>query len=246
VACDNNATSPFFGHCYAEWDDNLAGDVIFLNTSTDGGLTWGPSKQPAGGPTGLGGMPMAKPNGAVIVPSSDAFLTSLIAYGSRDGGNTWSSAVTIAFPSTHLIAGGLRDLNLPSAAMDAAGRSFVVWHDCKFRTNCSSNDIVFSTSQDGRTWSPAKRIPIDAVNSTVDHFILFLPADDLHRLHLQINGRIYFFVGRRQNLDSAHHSSRTDEFELASHYFAGADGGGLPVAFFRQRRIPSGVCVSQT
>jgi len=61
VACDNNATSPFFGHCYAEWDDNLAGDVIFLNTSTDGGLTLGPSKQPAGGPTGLGGMHWSSP-----------------------------------------------------------------------------------------------------------------------------------------------------------------------------------------
>jgi hypothetical protein len=117
-----------------------------------------------------------KPNGTVIVPSSDAFLTSLIAYGSRDGGNTWSSAVTIAFPSTHLIAGGLRDLNLPSAAMDAAGRAFVVWHDCRFRANCSSNDIVISSSQDGRTWSPAKRIPIDPVTSTVDHFI---PAIDV-------------------------------------------------------------------
>jgi BNR repeat-like domain len=171
VACDNNTTSPFFGHCYAEWDDNLAGDVIFLNTSTDGGLTWGPSKQPAGGPTGLGGMPMAKPNGTVIVPSSDAFLTSIIAYGSSNGGNSWSAAVTVAFPTTHGIAGGLRDLNLPSSAMDAGGRAFVVWHDCSFRTNCSSNDIVISSSHDGKTWSPAKRIPIDAVTSTVDHFI---------------------------------------------------------------------------
>ena len=60
VACDNNTGSPFFGHCYGEWDDNFAGDVIFLNTSTDGGLTWGPNKQPAGGPTGLGGQPFGR------------------------------------------------------------------------------------------------------------------------------------------------------------------------------------------
>ena len=90
VACDNNTASPFYGHCYAEWDDNFAGDVIFLNTSTDGGMTWGPSKQPAGGPTGLGGQPMAQPGGLVIVPSSDAFLSSLLAYTSSDGGNTWT------------------------------------------------------------------------------------------------------------------------------------------------------------
>jgi hypothetical protein len=176
IACDNNATSPFFGHCYAEWDDNFAGDVIFLSTSTDGGLSWGPAKQPAGGPIGLGGMPLAKPNGTVVVPGADAFLSSFIAYGSRDGGNSWSSAATIANPITHAIAGGLRDLNLPSAAMDAAGRTFVVWHDCRFRTNCSSNDIVVSVSSNGRTWSPPRRIPIDPVGSTVDHF---LPAIDI-------------------------------------------------------------------
>ncbi|HKD01625.1 MAG TPA: sialidase family protein [Terriglobales bacterium] len=171
VACDNNTASPFYGHCYAEWDDNFAGDVIFLNTSTDGGMTWGPSKQPAGGPTGLGGQPMAQPGGRVIVPSSDAFLSSLLAYTSSDGGNTWTSAVTIAIPNTHLNSGGLRDLNLPAAAIDAAGKVFVAWHDCRFRAGCPANDIVYSTSTDGTHWSKAIRVPIDPTTSTVDHFI---------------------------------------------------------------------------
>ena len=171
VACDNNSGSPFFGHCYAEWDDNFAGDVIFLNTSTDGGMTWGPNTQPAGGPTGLGGNPMAQPNGTVIVPTSDAFASSLLAYTSADGGNTWSSTVTIAVPNTHANSGGLRDLNLPGAAIDAAGKVFVAWHDCSFRSGCPSNDIVFSTSTNGKTWSKALRVPIDPTTSTVDHFI---------------------------------------------------------------------------
>jgi len=171
VACDNNSGSPFFGHCYAEWDDNGSGDVIFMSTSTDGGATWGSPKQPAGGPIGLGGQPQIRPNGIVIVPSSDAFLSSEIAWGSRDGGNTWSAAVTIAFPVTHGIAGGLRDLNLPSAAIDGSGRVFVAFHDCRFRAGCSSNDIVLSSSKDGKTWTSPKRVPIDAASSTVDHFI---------------------------------------------------------------------------
>ena len=46
-----------------------------------------------------------------------------------------------------------------------------MWPDCRFRTNCSSNDIVYSTSATGTTWTAVKRVPIDAVTSTVDHFI---------------------------------------------------------------------------
>jgi len=171
VACDNFPASPFFGHCYAEWDDNGNGDQIFMSTSTDGGATWGQPKQPAGGAFGLGGQPQIRPNGIVVVPSSDAFLSSQIAWASRDGGNSWTAATTIAVPITHAIAGGLRDLNLPSSATDAAGRVFVAFHDCRFRSGCSSNDIVLSMSKDGRTWSPVKRVPIDPTNSSVDHFI---------------------------------------------------------------------------
>ena len=171
VACDNNTGSPFFGHCYAEWDDNGSGDVIWLSTSTDGGLTWSAPVQPAGGPIGLGGQPVIKPNGGVIVPGADAFLSSFISYRSVNGGTSWSAAATIASPITHVNAGGLRDLNLPSSAIDSKGLVYVAWHDCRFRSGCTSNDIVLSTSRDGQTWSPPHRVPIDATTSTVDHFI---------------------------------------------------------------------------
>jgi hypothetical protein len=171
VACDNNVGSPYYGHCYAEFDDNGSGDIIYLSTSTDGGLTWSSPVQPKGSPIGLGGQPLIKPNGNVIVPSPDAFLSSYFAYGSGDGGATWSASTTIAFPSTHANSGGLRDLNLSSSAMDASGRAYVAWHDCRYRSGCSSNDIVFATSFNGRTWSQPHRVPIDAVSSTVDHFL---------------------------------------------------------------------------
>jgi hypothetical protein len=171
VSCDNNSSSPFFGHCYAAWDDNLAGDVIFMNTSTDGGLTWAAAKQPAGAPTGLGENPLAAPNGVVVAPGSDAFSSSIQAFTSKNGGTSWTGIVTITTTTTHAIAGGLRDLNLPTSAMDAKGKTYVVFHDCRFRTGCSSNDIVMSTSANGKTWSAVARIPIDAVNSTADHFI---------------------------------------------------------------------------
>jgi hypothetical protein len=42
---------------------------------------------------------------------------------------------------------------------------------------CASNDIVFSTSTDGVTWTDPARIPIDLATSTVDHFIPGLAVD---------------------------------------------------------------------
>src|SRR6266699_6331029 len=35
TVCDNTASSPFFGHCYTEFDDNTLGDLIQMSTSPD-------------------------------------------------------------------------------------------------------------------------------------------------------------------------------------------------------------------
>jgi hypothetical protein len=77
----------------------------------------------------------------------------------------------------HYVAGSLRAMPLPSAGIDAGGRVYVVWSDCRFRTNCAANDIVLSTSSDGLTWSSVARVPIDDVAGTVDHFIPGLAVD---------------------------------------------------------------------
>ena len=63
------------------------------------------------------------------------------------------------------------------SAIDANGQVYVVWPDCRFRSGCSSNDIVMSTSTDGVKWSDPQRIPIDAVTSTVDHFLPSIAID---------------------------------------------------------------------
>ena len=75
------------------------------------------------------------------------------------------------------MAGGLRSGPLPSAAIDGGGKVYVVWQDCRFRHGCRSNDIVMSTSTDGTSWTAPVRIPIDATNSGVDHFIPGLAAN---------------------------------------------------------------------
>jgi hypothetical protein len=101
----------------------------------------------------------------------------MLAFLSTDGGSTWSSTTIISTISDHIVAGNLRNLALPMSAIDAAGVMYVVWPDCRFRTGCSSNDIVLSTSSNGMTWTAPVRIPIDPVSSTVDHFLPAIAAD---------------------------------------------------------------------
>jgi hypothetical protein len=175
VACDMTATSPFYGNCYMEWDDNGASDQVYMSTSTDGGLTWSAGVVVSGA-LGLGGEPLVLPSGKVVVP----FLTgssTISSFSSGDGGATWSLSVLIANVSDHRVAGGLRSDALPSAQIDGGGTVYVVWQDCRFRSGCSSNDLVMSTSADGTIWTAPARIPIDAVSSSVDHFIPGLGID---------------------------------------------------------------------
>ncbi len=176
IACDNSSGSPYYGRCYAQWDNNSAGNIMQMTTSTDGGATWGAIMTPAGSPSGLGGQPVVQSNGVVVVPYS-ANNSAIRAFKSTNGGASWVSDVNVASVSTHSVAGSIRTSPLPSAEIDPGGRIFVVWQDCRFRSGCASNDIVMSSSTDGTTWSAVTRIPIDAVNSTVDHFIPGIAVD---------------------------------------------------------------------
>jgi len=168
IACDSTPTSPHYGNCYIEVDVTSSGNTITMSTSTDGGKTWGAQKFPSGNPSGLGGQPLVQPDGTVVVPYSANFASQR-AFRSTDGGATWSASVEIATISDHSVP-GMREEPLPSAEMDAKGTIYVAWDDCRFRSGCTSNDIVMTTSKDGVTWSAVKRIPIDAVGSGRDHF----------------------------------------------------------------------------
>ena len=176
IVCDNTASSPYYGHCYVEWDDPSAQDIIEMSTSTDGGLTWGLPITTADQATGIGGQPLVQPNGTVVVPI-EGVSNSMLAFTSTDGAATWNASTTIATIIDHLEAGNLRSSPLPGAEIDASGKVYVVWSDCRFRANCGSNDLVLSTSMDGTTWTSPARIPIDATSSTVDHFIPGLAVD---------------------------------------------------------------------
>jgi len=178
IVCDNTASSPFYGNCYVEWDDPSSQALIEMNTSTDGGLTWGPALNTADRAHGVGGQPLVQPNGTVIVPI-EGLTGPMLSFISTNGGTSWNSTLPIVKMITdHAEAGNLRRTGpLPSAAIDSAGNVYVVWGDCSFRTGCPSNDLVLSTSNNGTTWATPARIPIDPISSTVDHFIPGLGID---------------------------------------------------------------------
>jgi BNR repeat-like domain len=177
ITCDNTPTSPYFGHCYIEWDDPSTRNLIWMSTSTDGGLTWSAAHTTADLAAGIGGQPVVQPNGTVIVPIENDTGAAMLAFRSTNGGTSWSAAATISSITDHFVAGNLRTSALPSAAIDAAGKVYAIWQDCRFRTGCSSNDLVLSTSTDGVKWTAPTRIPIDPLTSTVDHFIPGLAAE---------------------------------------------------------------------
>jgi hypothetical protein len=172
ITCDNNANSKFYGHCYAEWDT----PEIEISTSTDGGLSWGPAKTSADGAFGSGAEPLVQPNGQVVM----IFLgNNMMAFTSNNGGASWGSSFTIAPVNTFQGNSSLRSVGLPfpSTGIDKSGKLYVVWSDCSFRSGCSTNDLVLITSTNGKKWTKPARIPIDALNSTVDHFIPGLAVD---------------------------------------------------------------------
>jgi hypothetical protein len=176
TACDNHAASPFYGNCYTEFDNFGEGDLEYMSTSADGGLTWSAPVSPAGNPKGLGGQPVVQPNGTVIVPF-ESLKGTIGAFRSTDGGATWSKEFRVSKISFHPNSGGLRTSPLPTAEIDASGRVYVAWEDCRFEPKCAANDIVLSSSNDGANWSAVSRIPIDDVGSGVDHFIPGLGVD---------------------------------------------------------------------
>ena len=175
VTCDTWAASPFFGRCYAQWDDFGSGNIFHMATSTDGGLTWSPAQVP--NDSVIAGQPVVQPSGRVVVPIDDGFEGSLLSYVSTNGGQSYVGPSNITSIQSHGEAGNLRSGPLPSAEVDADGNVYVVWADCRFRSGCPANDIVMSTSMDGQHWSSVVRIPIDPTSSTVDHFLPGIAVD---------------------------------------------------------------------
>jgi hypothetical protein len=177
IACDDHPSSAYYGHCYLEWDEFGGTGLINVSVSADGGATWSVPARPASPSGGIGGQPLVRADGTVVMPIETLDFQQIISFASRDGGKTWSSPAHLANVIDHAVAGGFRFSPFVSAAGDGGGTMYAVWQDCRFRSNCSSNDLVLSKSNDGTVWSVPARIPVDAVSSSVDHFLPGLSVD---------------------------------------------------------------------
>ncbi len=177
ITCDNSAKSPYYGNCYEVWDIPPANGTILLSTSSDGGKTWSAPTMTADQATGSWTQPLVQTNGRVVVVYFA--YGPMLAFSSNDGGKTWGVSDTIAYANNYAGNSNLRSIGvaMPSTGIDASGKIYVVWSDCSFRQNCSTNDLVLSTSKNGKKWASPARIPIDGLKSTVDHFIPGLGVD---------------------------------------------------------------------
>lgn len=222
IACDNASTSPFFGHCYIQWDTVNVGTLRF-STSIDGGLTWSAPVSPTGSAVGGNGQVHVQPNGNVVVPmgttSAANFLTGpfdISSVVSTDGGATWNAPVTISSaPPAHNVFDFRTGAS--SSGIDGAGNVYVVWPDCSFRPGCPSNDLVFSKSSDGINWTTPARIPIDPVTSTVDHFTPGVAVD------INTSGSTAHLLVTYYSYTDANCTDATCQLNLG--FFTSGDGG---------------------
>jgi hypothetical protein len=174
IVCDNHTASPYYGNCYAEWDDMGHNQQLHMAVSKDGGATWTQSKVPTAQAV-IGGQPLIQPSGKVIMPIQQ--LSNIVTFVSTNGGTSYTGPSKVASITYHTEAGNFRSSPLPTAGIDSAGKIYVAWEDCRFIASCTANDIVYTSSADGTTWSAVTRIPIDATTSGVDHFLPGLAVD---------------------------------------------------------------------
>ena len=177
ITCDNQPTSPYYGRCYLIDASHAAGpgnNKILASTTTDGGATW---SAPVGTTTNQQAYdvdPVVRPDGSVVVLATQTTGSKLVTFRSVDGGQTWSDPTQITTIGVHSLSSGgvsMRTTSKPAATVDAAGRVYVTWYDCRFRTACTNNDIVWIWSDDGVAWSAVQRVDVDPLASTTEHFV---------------------------------------------------------------------------
>jgi hypothetical protein len=183
LTCDGWRGSPFRGRCYlayTRFDPPGVNLRLEVQTSVDGGVSWGPPVMIPIDNTllaledTLSAEPVVRPSGELIVLYFEG--RRIRASRSSDGGATFaaSDAVANLFWRVYSFAPErLRAPNIPSVAVDAAGTVYAAWSDCRFRPGCTANDIVLARSPAPGVWTEPERIPLEPLIGAKD---FLLPA----------------------------------------------------------------------
>jgi len=251
TTCDSTESSPFFGHCYTEFDVVNFGDLEQMSTSADGGQTWGAPLATRDRVHGIGGQPLVQPDGTVIVPFDGfSFATFLLmAFRSTDGGASWSAARVISPIKFRRPAGGIRaGIPLPSAEMDASGRDYVVWSDCRFEPQCSASDLLLTTTTDGVVWTHPSLIPADGSARLVLAFYYY-PQASCTTSTCQLNvgivasadgGSSWTRTGQIAGPMSLGWLPNTSQGFMVGDYISTSFSGGTAFPAFALASVPSG------
>lgn len=226
ITCDNGQTSRYRGRCYMLYTDDAKSEVV-SQSSDDGGQTWSLPLRAAGLLVGV--QPAVLGDGTLVVVAgsyNDTTLAgSIEGVRSSDGGATFTSITVSSFVAAS--AQPMRAISLPSLTLDASGKLYVAWSDCRFRPRCSANDIVFSASTDGLEWSSPQRIPLAPTTSTLSAFIPGLGADPRQSGRL---GLVYAFFRPR--------SCATGACTLNVGFVQSPDGGASWTTPLRLNTVP--------
>ena len=194
IVCDNTNTSIYFGHCYVQYDDFGARNLLLMTTSNNGGTNWTDPKPLANRSTGFGGQPLVLPNGTVIVIACDASCDNMISYFSKTGGNSWSNSFQLSTLGSRDGLGNMRGPPFPSCEIAMDGRIFCVWTTCDLRyLPCLANDLIYITSPDGENWSEKKLLPLPNKTGRT-YFIPGLAVDRTTQGNTTLLGLTYYYA----------------------------------------------------
>jgi BNR repeat-like domain len=214
LICDNGASSPFRGRCYALYTDDQT-NITVSQWSDDGGATWSPPVHASG--VLVGTQPAVLANGTLVVIAGNyagegALTGTIESLRSTDGGATFTRTTLATLTSADNMP--MRAISLPSLTIDAAGTLYATWADCRFHADCAANDLVLSTSTDGITWSAPARIPFASPSSSIDAMIPSIGADPAKPGHV---GIVYAYFTA--------HSCQSGGCKLAIAFTQSPDGG---------------------
>lgn len=176
--------SKYSGNLYVGWTEfSLEKSIILFSRSTDGGGAWskpieissheGLPRDETGSVEGFTGA--VGGDGTIYVAWADGSEIALAS--SRDGGQSFSRSRSIlkTAPSYFDVFNVSRGNGFPQIGVDPrSNRLFVTWADYR---NGDIDVFSSSSSDKGKSWSPAVRVNSDPVHDGADQFMQWLAVD---------------------------------------------------------------------